>query len=70
MKESQRETLAREVFDEEYTRDNDFKVIKTGSIVQMDEKDREIINQLESDARTQYKGIAKRLNISSDNCEV
>ncbi len=66
VKESQRETLAREVFDEEYTRDNDFKVIKTGDIVQMDEKDREIINQLESDARTQYKGIAKRLNISSD----
>ena len=66
VKESQRETLAREVFDEEYTRDNDFKVIKTGNVVQMDEKDREIINQLESDARTQYKGIAKKLNISSD----
>ena len=66
VKESQREVLAREVFDEEYRRKSDFKMIKKGSIVQMDEKDREIINELESDARVQYMEIAKKLRISSD----
>lgn len=66
IKESEKETIARNLFDEEFVK-KDFEVIKKEkTIAQLDDKDKEIIKLLETDARIQYKEIAEKLDISSD----
>lgn len=66
IKENEKEILSEKLFQENIKKD--FKIIKKTdhSVLHIDEKDREIIRLLENDARTQYKEIADKLNISSD----
>lgn len=67
IKEDDKAILSQKLFNNESLRDKDFKVIKEeGEILQIDDKDREIIKLLEEDARIQYKEIADKLEISSD----
>lgn len=65
IKENEKEALAKKLFDNDVVK-KDFEVIKRGEILQIDNKDREIIKYLEEDARVQYKDIADKLDISSD----
>ena len=65
VKESERKMIAKNLFDENIA-DKDFEVIKKGEILQLDDKDKEILNLLEDDARVQYKEIAEKVNVSSD----
>ncbi len=65
LKENEKEILLKKVFDEEIT-NKDFSIIKKEDIIQIDSKDKEIIELLEEDARAQYKEIGEKLNISSD----
>lgn len=66
IKESEKEVLSHNLFDEKMVK-KDFKVIKkTEPIIHLDEKDKQIIKLLEEDARIQYKEIADKLDISSD----
>jgi DNA-binding Lrp family transcriptional regulator len=68
IKENEKNVIANKVFDEVFVNkpEKDFEVIKNGQVLQIDEKDREIINLLESDARVQYKEIANKIDVSSD----
>lgn len=66
IKENEKNVIANKVFDEKFQKDKDFEVIKHGQILQIDDKDKEIINLLEDDARVQYKEIASKINVSSD----
>jgi len=65
IKENEKDILSKNLFDEKIT-GKDFKTIKIIQNVVLDEKDKEILNLLESDARIQYKEIADMLEISSD----
>lgn len=65
IKETEKELLCKNLFDDNIAKD-DFKIIKKGEILQLDQKDKEIIQMLEEDARIQYKEIADKLDISSD----
>lgn len=65
IKENEMEVISRNLF-EEGVSGVDFSTIKKGSLPQIDNKDREILNLLENDARVQYKEIADKLDISSD----
>lgn len=65
IKENEKEMISKQLFEEIITK-KDFEIIKKGEILQLDSKDKEILNYLEEDARTQYKEIADRLDISSD----
>lgn len=64
IKENEKEVIFEKVFDETIAK-KDFKVVKQ-DLVQIDEKNREIIKLLEQDGRVQYKEIAEKLDISSD----
>jgi Lrp/AsnC family leucine-responsive transcriptional regulator len=68
IKENEKNVIANKVFDEIFVNkpEKDFEVIKNGQVLQIDDKDREIINLLESDARVQYKEIANKIDVSSD----
>jgi Lrp/AsnC family leucine-responsive transcriptional regulator len=66
IKENEQNMIANKVFDKEFKKNEDFEIIKHGQILQIDEKDKEIINLLENDARVQYKDIANKINVSSD----
>ncbi len=44
----------------------DFTIIKDNQNFELDEKNKEILNMLEENARIQYKEIGEKLNISSD----
>jgi DNA-binding Lrp family transcriptional regulator len=68
IKENEKNVIANKVFDEVFVNkvQIDFEVIKNGQVLQIDDKDREIINLLESDARVQYKEIANKIDVSSD----
>ncbi|NQZ84604.1 MAG: AsnC family transcriptional regulator [Nanoarchaeales archaeon] len=66
IKENEKSVIANKVFDEEYEKKKDYEVIKQGQLIQIDDKDKEIINLLETDARVQYKEIANKLDVSSD----
>ena len=65
LKESEKEIIAKKVFDEDFSND-DFKILKNKEIISIDEKDKEILAILETDARIQYKEIADMVNVSSD----
>ncbi len=65
IKESEKQTLSKKLFDENLTK-KDFEIIKKGEILSLDSKDKQILNYLEDDARVQYKDIADKLEISSD----
>lgn len=65
IKENEKETLSKELFEENIPK-KDFEIIKKGEILQLDTKDKEILNSLQEDARIQYKEIADKLDISSD----
>ena len=65
IKENEKDILSKNLFDEKIT-GKDFKTIKIIQNIVLDEKDKEILNLLESDARIQYKEIADMLEISSD----
>lgn len=64
--ENEKSVLTKNLFMENKLTNDDFKVIKKGDIVQIDQKDKEIIQLLEEDGRVQYKEIAEQLDISSD----
>jgi len=66
IKENEKSVIANKVFDEKFKKKQNYEIIKQGELLQIDEKDREIINLLESNARTQYKEIAKKIDVSSD----
>lgn len=66
IKESEKEVLSKAIFKEEMEQNKDYSIIKNENIIQLSDKDREIINLLEQDARTQYKDIAKKIDVSSD----
>lgn len=65
IKENEKDILSKNLFDEKIT-GKDFKTIKITQNIILDEKDKEILSMLESDARIQYKEIADILEISSD----
>lgn len=65
IKENEKEVISRELFQKEITK-KDYSLIKEDSFSQVDDKDKEILNLLESDARVQYKEIAEKLDISAD----
>ncbi|MFW6285850.1 MAG: winged helix-turn-helix transcriptional regulator [Nanoarchaeota archaeon] len=65
IKESEKDVIAEQVFDEEISK-KDFKYVKKRDVVSLDEKNREILNLLEEDGRIQYKHIAEKLDVSSD----
>ncbi len=66
IKENEKSVIANKIFDSEFEKDKDYEVIKHGEVLQIDDKDKEIINLLEDDARVQYKEIANKINVSSD----
>lgn len=66
IKENEKSIIANKVFDQEFEKDKDYEVIKHGEVLQIDDKDKEIINLLEDDARVQYKEIANKIDVSSD----
>lgn len=68
IKENEKNIIANKVFDESFQnqKEKDFEVIKHKQVLHIDEKDKEIITLLESDARVQYKEIANKINVSSD----
>ena len=66
IKSSEKEILAERVFDEDVITKKDFKIVKKSEVVELDEKNRDILKYLESDGRVQYKEIAEKLDISSD----
>jgi len=66
IKESERKVISDKIFEESFDEKKDFVVIKKGSVLQIDDKDREIINQLENGARVQYREIAENINVSPD----
>lgn len=66
VKEDERAAIAKHVFDEEYHSKSDFEIIKTGEVLSLDDKDKEILHFLESNARVQYKEIADKIDVSSD----
>jgi len=65
IKESEKEILAKNVFNLKITGD-DFNTIKIKDAIYFDDKDKEILNLLEIDGRLQYTEIAEKLDISSD----
>ncbi len=65
IKQNEKQILSKNLFEENLT-NKDFNIIKNETIIQTDEKDKEILDILEQDARIQYKEIADKLNISSD----
>ena len=65
IKEKEKETILEKIFSESPTK-KDFKIIKQGELLQLDNKDKEILHYLEQDARVQYKEISQKLDISSD----
>lgn len=65
IKEDEKEILAKNLFDTKIT-SNDFHIIKLKDTITFDDKDKEILNLLGSDARVQYTEIAEKLDISSD----
>jgi len=65
IKASEKELISKQVFNEDFTKNN-FKVVKKQDPVELDEKNKEILHLLEGDARIQYKEIAQQLDISSD----
>lgn len=66
IKENEKEVITKNLFDEEFTKSNDFKTIKKDEVISIDDKDKEILKFLEEDGRVQYKEIATKLEISSD----
>lgn len=69
IKETERQAVSRRIFDQEPQADDkgkDFRLLKKTELINLDDKDKQILKLLEVDGRTQYKEIAKVLNISSD----
>ena len=67
IKSSEKEILAEKVFDENSIAKKDFKVVKKSEVViELDDKNKDILKFLETDGRVQYKEIADKLDISSD----
>jgi Lrp/AsnC family leucine-responsive transcriptional regulator len=68
IKEEEKRILTQKLFNENLS--NDYKSIKNKPkehiSTSLDEKDKEILKFLETDARIQYKDIAEKLSISSD----
>jgi Lrp/AsnC family leucine-responsive transcriptional regulator len=66
IKETEKETVFENLFNEHLTK-NDFAIIKgEQKLLQIDDKDKQIIDLLENDARAQYKDIAEKVGVSSD----
>lgn len=66
IKESEKEVLLEKIF-EEKTANQDFSIIKSQNMpLQIDLKDKEILEYLEEDARIQYKEIAEKTQMSAD----
>ncbi|MCA9496047.1 MAG: AsnC family transcriptional regulator, partial [Nanoarchaeota archaeon] len=65
IKENEKEVISRELFQKDISK-KDFSVIKEDVFGQVDDKDKEILNLLETDARIQYKEIGEKLEISAD----
>ena len=65
LKESEKEVISKKVFEEDFS-SKDFEVIKNQEVLSIDDKDKEILSILETDARIQYKEIADMVNVSSD----
>ncbi len=64
IKEEEKQNIAKTLFNN--VEENDFEKIKESTNINLDSKDKEILNLLEKDARIQYKEIAQELDISSD----
>ncbi len=67
IKEDEKRILAENLFKEVVKKD--FKEIKKTNeafLFEMDDKDKDILNLLNENARSQYKEIAEKLNVSSD----
>jgi Lrp/AsnC family leucine-responsive transcriptional regulator len=67
IKEGEKEQIVKRLFQEDLPK-KDFKVLKETETlsISLDEKDKKILQLLESDARIQYKEIAEDLQMSSD----
>lgn len=65
IKESEKEILCQNLFENYETKEEDFSIIKKEAL-NLDNKDKDILNLLEEDARIQYKEISEKLEISSD----
>ncbi len=71
IKENEKKLLCEKLFNQDFKEENnkqdvDYNVIKSSSNIQIDSKDKEIIELLEENGRIQYKEIADKLSISSD----
>jgi len=65
IKECEKEIITKELF-KNINFKKDFSIIKNEEIINIDNKDKEILKLLEEDGRGQYKDISEKLNISSD----
>lgn len=65
IKENEKEVLFEDLFNKHLPK-KDFEIVKHTTQLFIDEKDKQIINLLENDARVQYQEIAEKLEISSD----
>ena len=65
IKENEKEIITKELFNNNNNYKKDFSIIKATES-NIDNKDKEILDLLEENAREQYKQISEKLNISSD----
>lgn len=65
IKQSEKDVLCNSLFDENIPV-RDFSVIKKEIMCNIDKKDKEILEYLQTDGRIKYKEIAEKLDISSD----
>ena len=66
IKQNEKDILSKNLFKNEFIK-KDFRKIKDNStILQLDDKDRKILNLLECDGREHYSEIGKKISMSSD----
>ena len=65
--ENEKKILLKNLFNENLQIENDFNILKNKqNLIEIDEKDKSILNLLENDGRIQYSKISNILNISPD----